>query len=435
MNSTDSKPLTTGQTLAYALPAFPLALPTLVLFITLPTLYFEEFGLGLALTGVILMLARLGDLILDPLVGSLSDRIAPKTHRLMILIGGLICAPGLLLTVYPWSNWIGLSLFLGLTLLYFGWTLIQIPYLSLLPRLHRTSYERTRIASWREGLGVIGLLCSAAIPAALITLGLTSLEALRWLVILTLSLGLAALAILLTQLNWPSNLDRHLSSDWRSVMKNVKAKRLLGSWFSNGLANGIPAVLFPLYITHVLKLPEESRSYLILLYFLCAILSLPLWLWLSRKIDKDKLWKFAMLIAIAAFFPAAFLSEGDQALFYIVCIVTGFTLGADLALPQAMQADITDWHRLSFGQNQTGLLFALWNMATKLALALSALIALGLIDLFGFDPNIQGSGHLALIYAFLPCVFKAVAVVQLNSINLSQSWHQSVVQGLKERGI
>lgn len=430
MNPTKERRLAGWQTIIYALPALPLAFPTLVLFVNLPTLYLEEFGLSLTLTGLLIMLARVGDLLLDPIIGILADRLSSDQQRLMIGAGGLCCAPGLLLIIYPISEWIGASLFVGLTLLYFGWTLVQIPYLSLLPRLHSSTYERTRIASWREGLGVIGLLCSAAIPAALVAAGSSSLESLRELINYTLILGAIALGFLLFALKWPSNSAPVQQTQWKLIFKNREARYLLGSWFSNGLANGIPAVLFPLYITYVLVLPEDWRSYLILLYFACAIFSLPVWLKLSQTIDKDRLWKWAMILAITAFLPAAFLGEGDTTLFLIICILTGFTLGADLALPQAMQADVTDWHRVNHGRDQTALLFAVWNMATKLALALAALLALGSLELSGFDQELNDPGYLALIYALLPCVLKMIAVFQLNKIDLSHQWHRSIVQKL-----
>ena len=70
------------------------------------------------------------------------------------------------------------------------------------------------------------------------------------------------------------------------------------------------------------------------------------------------------------------LKTGDVGAFALICVVTGLCLGADLALPPAIQADVADWDRLRFRRNRTAGLFALWGMATKLALALAAGLAL-----------------------------------------------------------
>ena len=60
--------------LAYALPAFVIAVPIIPVYINLPTFYGVELGLGLAVTGLIMLLARLFDTISDPLIGIASDR-------------------------------------------------------------------------------------------------------------------------------------------------------------------------------------------------------------------------------------------------------------------------------------------------------------------------------------------------------------------------
>ena len=67
-------PLGRGALLAYGAPALPLAALTLPVYIYLPTVYATGLELGLGLVGALLLLARLWDVITDPLIGSLSDR-------------------------------------------------------------------------------------------------------------------------------------------------------------------------------------------------------------------------------------------------------------------------------------------------------------------------------------------------------------------------
>lgn len=411
--------LSRDQVLAYALPAIPLALPTLVLFVNLPTLYVEEFGLGLTLCGLILMLARIGDLVIDPWVGQWVDRLGARGQQRLLIAGGLFCAPGMLLVIFPIQNGIALSLLGGLSLLYFGWTLIQIPYLALLPGLSRYSFERTRLASWREGLGILGLLLSAALPALFVALGADNLSAFRGLILVSLGLGLILIANLLWRLRWPSdgNQPRSDGPHWRLILHNRAARTLIGCWFTNGLANGIPAVLFPLYLTSVIGLPEQQRNQLILLYFVCAILSLPIWLRLSRQIPRARLWRWGMSVSALCFAPAALLGQGDLWLYLLIVVSTGVLLGADLALPHSIQADITDQHQDQFGHNQTALLFAIWNMSTKLALALAGVIALGLTELSGFDQDSGEPGSLAYLYALLPAALKLLAAANLGRLD------------------
>ena len=62
--------------LAYALPAFVIALPTIPVYFHLPSLYGVELGLGLVMTGYVLLIARLFDTYTDTLVGILCDRLS-----------------------------------------------------------------------------------------------------------------------------------------------------------------------------------------------------------------------------------------------------------------------------------------------------------------------------------------------------------------------
>jgi Na+/melibiose symporter-like transporter len=157
-----------------------------------------------------------------------------------------------------------------------------------------------------------------------------------------------------------------------------------------------------------------ERGVLILAYFLTAIAGIPLWLRLSRRHGKHRVWCWAMLLACAAFVWVPFLESGAIAAFFVICIVTGFALGADLALPPAMQADVVDYDTLRTGQERAGLFFALWSMSTKLAGAGAVGVAFPLLAAFGFVPG-QGNEAsallaLAVIYALVPTVLKTSAI-------------------------
>ena len=62
----------------YSLPAFVLALPIIPVYIVLPTIYGSDLSLGLATTGLMLLLARLFDTVTDPIIGFLTDNFGYK---------------------------------------------------------------------------------------------------------------------------------------------------------------------------------------------------------------------------------------------------------------------------------------------------------------------------------------------------------------------
>ena len=78
---TAERPLDRRTLIAYALPGFVLAVPTIPVYVYLPTLYGDSLGLGLALTGAVLLAARLLDVLTDPLIGKISDRLKWRAGR------------------------------------------------------------------------------------------------------------------------------------------------------------------------------------------------------------------------------------------------------------------------------------------------------------------------------------------------------------------
>jgi len=120
-----------------------------------------------------------------------------------------------------------------------------------------------------------------------------------------------------------------------------------------------------------------------------------------------------MAAAIAAFVWAGALGPGDSAAFAAVCVVSGLALGADLALPPSLLADVVG---RPGAPRAAGAYFGVWTLATKFNLALAAGVALPLLGALGYAPGVRDDGALAalaLVYAIVPCVLKAGALVAL----------------------
>jgi len=105
----------------------------------------------------------------------------------------------------------------------------------------------------------------------------------------------------------------------------------------------------------------------------------------SRRLGKHRAWTVAMASACLAFAVVPFIPEGGVVWFALVCVITGLCFGADLALP-SMWADVVDWDTAEMGTERAGLLFALWGVAARLALALAVGIAFPLLALFASFP-------------------------------------------------
>ncbi len=416
---------------AYALPAAAMALPTLPVYVLLPAFYAEHTALSLLAVGTVLFVARLIDAASDLVAGRICDTPLGRLGRRRgwMLVGGLILAPGLLGLFSPPADAGPIWLLSFSLLLYIGWTLVQVPYLAWGADLSSEYRERVRLTGHREALGLVGLVLSAAWPALVLGLGYTQPQAFLGLAVVTLLCGAFALAWMWRAVPEPPAV-MHRFGRWRELADNLPWLRMMSAWLLNATANGTAAVMFPFFVTAVLGLPDASRGLFLLAYFLAAVAAMPLVIVLGRRVSKHRLWCGSMLGASAVFAFVPLLGAGDQAGFVVVCVLTGLALGADLALPPAVLADVVDWDRLKHRRERPALFFAGSSFVTKLALGFAVLIGPAILGLFGWqDEGPQPSAALTaltLVYALLPCALKLGAVALMWRFPLTAERHGQI---------
>ncbi len=421
-----------------------LGLPLLVY---LPGFYAEQVGIGLTAVGAILLLARLWDGVTDPLIGFLSDRTRSRFGRRrpwMIASLPLVLA-GAWLLFRPPPEAGALHLLVWSFVVYLGWTMMQIPHQAWGAELSDDYAERARIAATREGFALGGVIVAASLPALLPALGLApadagSAAALAAIAVVTLVLLPATGAVLLVFVPEPPPArDRSLAgrAAWRVLVANRPFRRLMAAYLLNGIANGLPSSLFLMFVAHRLQL-EAMQGVFLLVYFLAGLAGVPLALALARRLGKQRAWCVAMIATCAAVVWAPLLPPGATLAFAAICLATGLGLGADLALPPAIQADVVDEDTAAGGEGRAGLYFAAWGMATKLALALAVGLAFPLLDLAGFAPRqtaVGGAGGLALaaLYAWGPVALKLAAVGLMWRFPLDAERHAALVAVIRSR--
>ncbi len=418
--------LKAGVLAAYGAPAAALAILLLPPYVFLPAFYAQTLGLPLDWLGYIIILARVFDAFTDPVMGFLSDRTESRFGRrkLWVLIGLPVVVVSVWVLFVPPDNvtlwYFGIGLF-GLTL---GWTMMILPYNAWGAELSGDYDERTRIAGVREGIGLFGTLIAASTPTILTASGYSDPR------VHMMVLGGVVIALLLPTVAWalarvpePAPLTRarvKFRVGLSAIASNAPFRRLITAYLINAFANGLPATLFLLFVAHVIG-AGEAYGPLLLAYFLAGLVAIPFWLWLARRIGKHRAWVMAMVVACGAFaFTPFVVGEGDVIAFLIISIVSGIGVGADLVLPSAIQADVVDADTQASGEQRTGLFFALWGIATKMAFALAA-VSLPVLHFVGFDASAIGvDGRstnsadallaLTLLYAAVPIAIKLVAM-------------------------
>jgi GPH family glycoside/pentoside/hexuronide:cation symporter len=396
--------MTTPRILAYGLLGLPLAFAALPIYVHVPRYYAETTGMELALLGFILLATRLLDAGIDPWLGWLADRVARPT---MVAVALLPFALGFVALLNPPGAYTALWLVASLALTYVGFSAATVAYQAWGADVGDSSLLRTRLTAAREGFGLLGVVLAAALPALLAADLSDGIARLSW-ILPPVLLVAAAITFSRVAAGQPVRLPAQpLWPSLRRVMADAAFRRLLAVFVANGIAAALPATLFLFFVADVLHL-EKASGPLLAVYFIAGAASLPLWVRIAVRFGRVAAWLAAMGLSILAFAGASLLGSGDLLPFAVICVASGLALGADLALPAAIAADLGE------RQGQAGACFGVWNFVAKLNLALAAGLALPLLGALGYVPGSSaGLSALTFAYALLPLAFKALAAVLL----------------------
>ena len=325
-------------------------------------------------------------------------------------VAALLLALGFALLFFPMVHTPGAlvvwaSVMLMLT--YAGYSALSVSHQSWGAMLGGDERQRSHIVAWREGLGLVGVVLASITPVAF---GLPATTALFFVM---LALGWLAWTRADQPLPQPSPLTDGHSPVWLPF-RHARFRRLLVVFMLNGIASAVPATLVLFFIQDRLQAPQSMEPLFLGTYFLCAALSIPLWLAVVRRIGLARAWLLGMGLAIATFGWATQIDAGQTLAFTVICALSGLALGTDLALPGAILAGVIQ--RNGDSGRAEGAYFGWWNFAIKLNLALAAGLALPLLGLFGYAPgarDAQALDALLIAYCVLPCLLKLAAAACL----------------------
>jgi Na+/melibiose symporter-like transporter len=404
--------------LAYGLLGLPLAFVALPLYVILPNHYARSFDTPLAALGLVLLAARLVDAVLDPWIGRWADRwFAHSRERVL----GVAAAAAVVLALGLWGllfpppgvqaqgsaallAWAGVLMAVAYT----AYSVVGVAHQAWGARLGGSEAQRSRVVAWREGLALVGVLMAAVLPG---TLGLGA------------TVGSFAVLLALGWWAWTRAVAPRGSSPaatsgatlpGASPLRQRAFLRLLAVFVLNGTASAVPATLVLFFVQDRLQASPALEPAFLGIYFLCAALSMPLWVRLVPRWGLARTWLAGMLLAVAAFVWTVTLGAGDALPFLVVCALSGVALGTDLALPSALLAGVVA--DLGERGRREGAYFGWWSFAAKLNLALAAGLALPLLAWLGYTPGArdpQALQTLSLAYAVLPCLLKLAAAALL----------------------
>lgn len=366
-----------------------------IMSIAFPFFFTNVFGLSLADTAALMLIARMFDVVTDPLMGSLADRTQSRfgTYRPWLIFGaipyGLVFA---LLFFTPDLDPSGkriyaYTLYLLMMVMY---TMVNVPYGSMLGVMTDDDNDRNQFSSYRMvGAYAMGFITLLSFPYlqkmvggsdqnqyAILGAGFGILAA-----VMTLACGLMTKERLK-----PQRAEKFSFKQFADLFKNIPWVyiTLMGvcTNFFNGFRYAVAAYLIDYCLGGDITVGSLIINYTVLMAFgevTCMIfggVSPKFTEWVGSK-RMAFVWSSVICCLLSLIF--FFIPQDPAYIWVIVVLVVLTSVGVGLYSPLlwSMYADVADYATEKYGTSSTGLIFSSGTMAQKFGGAVSgSLIAL-----------------------------------------------------------
>lgn len=412
-------------------------------FATLPGLVLvfymtDTLGVGALLAGVLVTVAKIWDVIIDPVIGARSDSALRRSgsRRGFMRTGALLLPLFFVLTfavpagLPPATS--GIWVLLAFVLTATAFSLFQVPYIALPAEIADGYDQRTRLLTWRVVVLTFSILLFGAGGPMLRSLGGDN-EYLGYLLMAIVAGVVIGIGMLLATRVAPrgvvvaapaepsGGIRRHYAAGIAVLRRSQPFRALLITFMLQGLATGVMlagANYVAVWVLH----SKDALTLLFVALIAPALFCAPLWGVIARRIGKERGFVFAsMLFGVAALALTAMLwAPGSWV--YLPVALAGAGYAGMQSLPMAMLPDVISHDAATHGDGQAGTFSGVWTAGETIGMALGAtaltlmLAMTGYTESVGTTSVVQGEAAVAgivLSFSVLPAALIGLSLLTL----------------------
>ena len=422
-------------------------------FATLPGLvlvYYltDSLGVTALAAGLIVTLAKVWDVVIDPIIGGLSDRTLARTgsRRGPMLVGavGLPITFVLMFSVPPGlspavsATWVLVAFVAAATF----FSMFQIPYIALPAELTNGYKERTRLLTWRVVVLTIAILLFGAGGPEIRDL-FPDNQLLGYLLMALAAAALLGVSLWIASTIAPQGAPRiaqaaghrafsatHYREGLRALRDSKPFRALLATFMLQGLATGLMLAGAQYVATWVLH-DQGAVTVLFASLIAPALLFAPVWRRVADRIGKVRTFRIASLLFLIAAIALIGMLLWPGMWILVPVGVAGAAYAGMQTMPMAMLPDVMshDAKRSGDPEGRAGVFGGVWTAGETAGMALGSttlalvLAATGYVESVAAvtvtQPATAVSG-IALAFSLFPALLMLASLATLRGYALTE---------------
>jgi glycoside/pentoside/hexuronide:cation symporter, GPH family len=379
----------TSKKIAYSSGSFSVQLIAQA-FATYAVFYYVDIlGVRPGLISIAMVIHGIFNAVLNPLLGYISDRTRSRWGRRIpyVMFGMIPLAAVFTLIWSPIGQ--GQELFwyfLIIVLIYdVLFVLVVLNWTALFPEMFSTLKDRTFVSSWRQMLGILGMILGVSIPPMLYSqIGWSAMGVL---------FGIVTLTFFAVSLFGSKERAQHRAPAAVPLIPAFKytlssksfLTYVIGTFFAQLPFALLPAAI-PFFVKYVLVVDESSSTLITGALFVVALPMAYIWGILGNKWGPRKAIMIAVCIFGATLSGFALVQGITQTI--VIAAFAGAGLAGLIVLMDVMLAEIIDEDERRTGERREGMYFGMNGFIIRWGVSLQAIIMGLILEGTKYDSNL-----------------------------------------------
>nr|WP_308167714.1 MFS transporter [Catellatospora tritici] len=361
----------------------------------------DNLGVAAGLAGLLVLLPKAWDVLINPLAGRFSDRTVSRwgARRPYLLFGGLgVAVLFALMFAAPFGTGAGASAYVAVAFLATAtaYAFFQVPYVAMPAEMTDDYSERTRLMTWRVAVLAVAILVSGAVAPIVVNSTGGGVAGHRWMGVFVAALIVAgSLGAFFGTAKAPTGQVTESEPSLRAQLAVVRANRpftVLLTVFvvqSIGVATMLAGVKY--LADHVLHRPDDGPTLLFACFVGPALLVMPLWTRVGARLGKTGSLVLASLLFAAGALALVLAGSVPPVVAYVVTGLIGVGYAGQQVFAMAMLPDCVAYDAARTGRRQAGVFTGLWTAGETLGLALGPGLYALVLQLTGYVSSDTGT--------------------------------------------